>query len=215
MLIGVGATYFLYFLSSLVHFDPWHCITSILQYMLLLPTYTHIFMIYSFCNLHDVTWGTKGADKEEGHGGTSANVSTNSKNVQYVSVDDAELTKSWEQAKVDVIEKNRNRVENPDKRDAKTKAEDQKKQFRTVVLLSWIFSNVILVVAFTNDATLTFMFPKNSQNSVNPYLGFLFWTIAFLSLIRFIGSLSYWAKWLGRLGSSGGKRYQAAPSNIV
>jgi hypothetical protein len=35
-------------------------ITSFAQYLLLLPSYVNILLIYAFCNLHDVSWGTKG-----------------------------------------------------------------------------------------------------------------------------------------------------------
>jgi len=35
-------------------------LTSFIQYLLLLPSYVNILLIYAFCNLHDVRWGTKG-----------------------------------------------------------------------------------------------------------------------------------------------------------
>lgn len=35
-------------------------LTSFVQYLLLLPSYVNILLIYAFCNLHDVSWGTKG-----------------------------------------------------------------------------------------------------------------------------------------------------------
>ena len=56
LVIAVVSTYGLYFLSSLMHLDPWHCFSSMIQYLLVLPTYNNIFMIYSFCNLHDVRY---------------------------------------------------------------------------------------------------------------------------------------------------------------
>lgn len=35
-------------------------ISSFLQYLVLVPSYINILMVYAFCNLHDVSWGTKG-----------------------------------------------------------------------------------------------------------------------------------------------------------
>lgn len=35
-------------------------ITSFVQYLFLMPSYVNILLIYAFCNLHDVSWGTKG-----------------------------------------------------------------------------------------------------------------------------------------------------------
>lgn len=56
----IQATYGLYLISSILYFDPWHMLTSFVQYLLLLPSYVNILLIYAFCNLHDVSWGTKG-----------------------------------------------------------------------------------------------------------------------------------------------------------
>lgn len=39
--------------------------TSFPQYMLMAPSFTNVLNVYAFCNLHDVTWGTKGADKPD------------------------------------------------------------------------------------------------------------------------------------------------------
>jgi len=58
--IALLATYGLYFISSFMHLEPWHMFTSFAQYMFLLPSYVNILMMYAMCNLHDVTWGTKG-----------------------------------------------------------------------------------------------------------------------------------------------------------
>lgn len=39
--------------------------TSLIQYLLIAPSFTNILNVYAFCNLHDVSWGTKGSDKDE------------------------------------------------------------------------------------------------------------------------------------------------------
>lgn len=52
--ISTISTYGLYILSSLFYLDPWHMITSVVQYLLLLPTYVNILNVYAFCNTHDV-----------------------------------------------------------------------------------------------------------------------------------------------------------------
>lgn len=58
--MSLMATYGLYLISSLMYLEPWHMITSFIQYLFLLPSYVNILLIYAFCNLHDVSWGTKG-----------------------------------------------------------------------------------------------------------------------------------------------------------
>jgi chitin synthase len=39
--------------------------SSLIQYLLLAPSFTNILNVYAFCNLHDVSWGTKGSDKDD------------------------------------------------------------------------------------------------------------------------------------------------------
>lgn len=58
--MSLMATYGLYLISSLLYLEPWHMFTSFIQYLFLLPSYVNILLIYAFCNLHDVSWGTKG-----------------------------------------------------------------------------------------------------------------------------------------------------------
>lgn len=47
IVISLGATYGLYVITSLIHFEPWHLFTSTVQYMLLLPSTVNILSIYS------------------------------------------------------------------------------------------------------------------------------------------------------------------------
>ncbi|KAJ1560075.1 Chitin synthase, class 2, partial [Cladochytrium tenue] len=60
MVVSTLSTYGLYLISSLMHLDPWHIFTCLLQYLLLVPTFVNVINVYAFCNLHDVSWGTKG-----------------------------------------------------------------------------------------------------------------------------------------------------------
>jgi len=49
--ISISFTMGVYIFSSLLYRDPWHIITSFVQYMLLLPSYINILPIYAFCML--------------------------------------------------------------------------------------------------------------------------------------------------------------------
>lgn len=59
VLISAVSTYGLYIISSIIHHDPWHMITSFVQYLLLLPTYVNILTVYAFCNTHDVRYASQ------------------------------------------------------------------------------------------------------------------------------------------------------------
>jgi cellulose synthase/poly-beta-1,6-N-acetylglucosamine synthase-like glycosyltransferase len=41
--------------------------TTFLQYLFMLPTFINVIMVFSFCNLHDFSWGTKGLDQAQEH----------------------------------------------------------------------------------------------------------------------------------------------------
>jgi chitin synthase len=42
LIVSTASTYGLYFLSSLLFFEPWHMVTSFVQYLLLSPSYVNI-----------------------------------------------------------------------------------------------------------------------------------------------------------------------------
>lgn len=57
--IAIAAGFGSYFIASTLHFEVHHILLSIVQYMAFLPSYINILNTYSFCNLHDLSWGTK------------------------------------------------------------------------------------------------------------------------------------------------------------
>lgn len=65
LVAAVMSTIGIYLLASILYSDPWHMLSSFPQYMLLAPSFTNVLNVYAFCNLHDVSWGTKGSDKAE------------------------------------------------------------------------------------------------------------------------------------------------------
>lgn len=65
LVAAVMSTIGIYLFASILFGDPWHMFSSFPQYMLLAPSFTNVLNVYAFCNLHDVSWGTKGSDKAE------------------------------------------------------------------------------------------------------------------------------------------------------
>ena len=76
-------------------------------------------------------------------------------------------------------------------RDASTKQDDYFRQFRTNVVIFWFLSNAVLIYVITKDVVADALFGRRSTNGVNPYLTFLFWSIAALSVFRFLFSTLY------------------------
>lgn len=44
IVIALAATYVLYLVASILHFEPWHMVTSFAQYLLLAPSYSGCFL---------------------------------------------------------------------------------------------------------------------------------------------------------------------------
>ncbi|KAG0203399.1 Chitin synthase, class 2 [Mortierella sp. GBA30] len=196
--ISLLSTYGLYIISSLMHFEPWHMVTSFLSYLFLLPAYINILMVYAFCNTHDVSWGTKGDNKASDLGGTTRVT----KDGQEV----LKLEKPTSREDIDAIyqlnmqELSVRPYSVKEKRDKKTKLEDSYKLFRTRLVLTWMFTNAALVIAMTNSSS-GFLLIKNGNDAAtavrskndlfHPYLSLIFWSVAALSAIRFLGSTLY------------------------
>jgi len=194
IVISFAATYGLYLFGSLIHFEPWHMFTSFLQYLFLLPSYVNILMLYAMCNLHDVTWGTKGdngaakdlggAKKVKGEGG---------KDMMEVEIPTAreDVDQLW------AASRNALKVPAPEQkehRDATTKQADHDRNSRTNVVLTWIGTNMIMILAFTSTAFTKWVnehVTSTKDSAFNPYLTFLFIALAGLSAVRFLGSVLY------------------------
>lgn len=66
LILYAGFSLFCFFLTALVHGQFFNILRGILQFIAMLPCYINIYLIYAFCNVHDVTWGLRN-DKESHH----------------------------------------------------------------------------------------------------------------------------------------------------
>ncbi|KAF8326373.1 chitin synthase 2 [Cantharellus anzutake] len=191
--ISLAATYGLYFFGSIIHFEIWHLFTSFVQYLFFLPSYVNILMMYSMCKLHDLGWGTKGDNgAAKDLGGAKKVKDENGKEVMEVEVITAkeDIDKLWKASQHSL------RIPAPEEkqhRDAATKQSDHDRNSRTNVVLAWIGTNMIMVIAFTsqffNDWAAKHF--TSSTGVINPYLIMLFYALAGLSVVRFTGSVLY------------------------
>lgn len=194
IVISLAATYGLYFFSSFMHLEPWHMFTSFIQYMFLLPSYVNILMMYAMCNLHDVTWGTKGDNgSAKDLGGAKKVKGENGKYMMEVEIPTAreDVDRMWAASRSALKIK---APEEKSHRDAATKQADHDRNSRTNVVLAWVGTNTLMIVVFTSQAFLTWVnthFATSQGSNFNPYLSFLFIALAALSAVRFMGSLLY------------------------
>jgi len=199
MFLALLATYGLYFISSILHLQPSHMFTSFIQYLLLLPSFVNILMVYAFCNTHDVSWGTKGSTKD-----ASSNLgsitATPGENIHVELPTKDNINARYEKL-LPELKKSRPSEQKSD--DSSQAIQDGKQNFRTYLVLFWIFCNsILLILAITVFSKFKKECPKDhiSKRSEgddgeicyhNAYLSFIFYSVLFLSVVRFIGSTLY------------------------
>lgn len=183
IVLSLLATLGLYILASLIFFEPWHMITSFIQYLLMAPSYIAVLNVYAFSNVHDVSWGTKGDNKVSSDLGV-VKTSGDKKEVEVdVPTNEKDINALYEDA-LHVLSTKPPKVES--KPDEKTVQEDYYRSFRTNVLLAWTLSNALLaaIITTTNDN-------GTANRAVNGYMAFLLFSVAGLAFVRFVGSTTY------------------------
>jgi chitin synthase len=192
LIISIVATYGVYILASVLYGDPWHMITSFLQYMLLLPCSYNILLVYAFSNTHDISWGTKGDNKAQELGGASVvkdGAKTDMVDIELPFQDLKDKSALNEDYNLWLANLPRRPPPEKNKRDAKTKTEDWYRSFRTHLVLFWMFSNAALIVLFSHPFLAPFLGTGDLQT--NYFLVAIFLSVAVLSIIRFLGSILY------------------------
>ncbi|GAA5815254.1 hypothetical protein MFLAVUS_008760 [Mucor flavus] len=183
IVISMTSTYGVFTVSGILFLDPYHMVTSFLQYFLLTPSYINILNTYAFCNTHDVSWGTKDLFSSLPYLG---HVETKETTAEVTMPQQNDVGLLYELSFNNLKKKAENSKETTD---ARTKQLDYYKNFRTRLVVCWIFSNLILVIfVCTMESTGKL---GNFDDRTNAYLAFILWSVAGLSVFRFIGSTVY------------------------
>ncbi|GMM38560.1 hypothetical protein DASC09_058990 [Saccharomycopsis crataegensis] len=215
LVISMCSTYVLYIVSSVMYGEPWHMLTSFIQYLLLSPMYTNILNIYAFCNIHDISWGTKGDDgsgggaketkKTEDGKGLVLDIPTTSQEVDdlfdkeeglinTVPGQESDDTPGGGGDDDDAIAQR--------ERDRKKKLAEQKGDYyqfiRSMVVLIWCITNgglIALVLNIGGVPTTKEASDKDPTGGTNAttYLTVILWLVASLAGIRFVFSMTYLA----------------------
>ncbi|KAG6002949.1 Chitin synthase, class 3 [Claviceps maximensis] len=191
LIISVMSTYGIWLIASIIMFDPWHMVTSFLQYILLTPTYTNVLNVYAFCNTHDVSWGTKGDDKAE----KLPSVNTEKGATETEMPDSGDLNAQYQQD-VALFSSKHQEVKK-----ALTPVQLQEKQMdyyrgvRTGVVLIWMITNFALAAVVLSTGGLERITPggddpaKQAADRSNIYMAIVLWSVAGLSLFKFLGAM--------------------------
>lgn len=187
LVVATSSTYALYFVASFLYFEPLHMFTSFAQYLLLSPAYVNVLNIYAFCNIDDISWGTKGDTGAKDLG--AAKVREDGTFDVAIPVLQEEVNQSY----LNQLEK----IKKPQDNDGsgyKPTNEDYYAFIRSMTVLLWMFSN-FLVVALVLETGGFNQFSSDSDSEQTTrsevFLTVVLWTVAFMALFRFIGCLTY------------------------
>ena len=180
IVVSLLSTVGLYFFSSFLYLDPWHMMTSSIQYFILLPSYICTLQVYAFCNTHDVTWGTKGANV----------INTDLGAARIINGSVVELEMPSEQLDIDsgydaALRNLRDHLEVPKPPQSEAQMqEDYYRAVRTYMVSAWMVANLILAMAVSEVYGV-------GAGGTNVYLAIILWSVAVLALFRVIGSTAY------------------------
>lgn len=189
LVVATSSTYALYFISSFIYFEPWHMFTSFVQYILLSPSYVNVLNIYAFCNIDDVSWGTKG-DTGAQDLGAAVKKEDGTFDVS-VPTQAAEINQCY----LDELEKIKKPADDGGGKFEGTH-EDYYAFIRSMTVLIWMISNFVIVALvletggfdqFDKASTLA----NNKATRARIFLLVILWTVAFMALFRFVGCILY------------------------
>ncbi|SCU98290.1 LAMI_0F13916g1_1 [Lachancea mirantina] len=201
LIVSMASTYVLYFLSSVLYLQPMHMLTSFVQYILLSPSYINVLNIYAFCNVHDISWGTKGSSakplgklqsKEDGIVKMEIPVSSREIDANY--------------DKYRQLLANAAQEEESEEMSFEEKKTSYYAMVRSLVIIIWVISNFVIIAvvletggigqyesldknssaAQTNQATVTILSARSTI-----YFSVILWLVAFMAAFRFIGCSLY------------------------
>ncbi|KAL6449761.1 CHS2 Chitin synthase 2 [Candida maltosa Xu316] len=196
LVVATASTYALYFLASFIYFEPWHMFTSFIQYILLSPSYVNVLNIYAFCNIDDVSWGTKGEVGGKSLG--EAKLREDGTFDVSVPISQEQINQSY----LDQLEKIRDPAPQNDKV-LVVDTEDYYAFIRSMTVLVWMFTNFVVIALVLetggfNQFTSVENLADQKRSRAAVFLTVILWTVAFMALFRFLGCIYYLLSRLGR-----------------
>lgn len=194
LLAALSATFGIYLIASFLYRDPWHMFTSLPAYICLAPSFTNVLNTYAFCNLHDVSWGTKGSDKADVLPSVSSKKGTD---------DSPAVVEDMEKPQEDIDASFRETVDRAVKKievkdePEKPTMDDSNRTFRTRLVACWMLSNATIAVLIENingprkPGVSDEQIDMELRTKQEIYFKIILWSTFGLSFVRFLGCLFY------------------------
>ncbi|KAI5953229.1 hypothetical protein KGF54_002600 [Candida jiufengensis] len=202
LVVSMVSTYILYFIGSFLYGEPSFMFTSFIQYVLLSPTYINVLNIYSFCNIHDVSWGTKGVENAKNLG-TAKSLGIDKNNIIMIA---PEINESYNEVYLDQIQSLLTTTSTNNIQQQQTELTNLQKLkddsyypfIRTITVLIWMLTNAILIAIVLESGGVDILTKHTSINpdgSINGnseiFLTIILWIVAGLAVFRFFGCILY------------------------
>ncbi|BFZ53781.1 Chitin synthase, class 2 [Savitreella phatthalungensis] len=182
LLVGALSTSGIYFVASFLYLDPWHMFSSFGQYMVLLPFYLCTLTIFAFCNIHDISWGTKEEDVVAPALPTAVVTSIAGDKVKVEMLSRPDKESAYDDALTNL--RLRRPKHSSDVAIPAQSTEDYFKEIRTRVVMVWLVCNLTLAMAVSG-------YYDGHQSGQNLYLSIVMYSVVVLAAVRFAGSLVY------------------------
>ncbi|KAG7194075.1 chitin synthase I [Scheffersomyces spartinae] len=208
LVVATVSTYALYFIASFLYLEPWHMFTSFLQYILLSPSYVNVLNIYAFCNIDDISWGTKGDTGAKTLG--VAKVRDDGTFDVNIPILKEEINQSYENQLAKI------KVPPPPEEQLESTNEDYYAFVRSMTVLVWMFSNFVIIAVVLETGGLNRLdsasdLTRTTRSEI--FLTVILWTVAFMALFRFVGCVWYLVSRM-TIGFKSTPKRQVAPTVI-
>ncbi|KAG9317517.1 glycosyltransferase family 2 protein [Chiua virens] len=191
LIAAMVSTFGIYLIASFLYRDPWHMFSSFFQYLCLAPSFTNVLNVYAFCNLHDVSWGTKGSDKAEALPSVS---SSKSKDADAPVVEDTHrIQEDVDAAFKETVTRAVTKIEIKEVPEKPT-MDDQNKTFRTRLVAFWMLTNAALAVTIENINGLTTAQDAVQDEQDLRYKQNIYFAVILYSTFALAACAVYWSK---------------------
>ncbi|KAK9472081.1 glycosyltransferase family 2 protein [Dipodascopsis tothii] len=193
IIIALFSTYGVYIIAGLLYLDPWHIFNSFFQYTFFMPSFINILNVYSFCNWHDVSWGTKGADQADALPSAQLSKTEDGK----IQVEEADRPQTAIDIQFHKTVKRALKPFVPQPEGSARTLDDEYRAFRTNLVILWILSNTLLVFLINStalDGVVWFESADTVRDKRHVYFTILLWVNCVLSLFRLSGNVLFVAK---------------------
>lgn len=194
LVVSMLSTYLLYAIGAILHGEPSFMVTSFLQYLLISPSYVNVLNIYSFCNIHDVSWGNRDTPQAKDLGTAKVSDVDGELVMMVVPGSQGELEDLY---KATLEELKIPAAPVVQRKSQKEKDDSYYALIRTVTVLVWMLTNAILVAVVLAAGGDTSNIWNDYRNSTI-FLTVILWIVCALAAFRLIGSVLYVLSKMGR-----------------